>query len=93
LWGHDPDIDIDGQFVFSQNYYLTGPDREAITKLFNQSLVGFFRTHATLFTSGTLDVKQGAIAFTHAHLLAPEDIRSTLTTLSKLIELLAADSK
>jgi hypothetical protein len=93
LWGHDSDIDIKGEFVFSQNFYLTGPDSEAITKLFNKSLVGFFRTHSMLFDSGTLDVKPNAIVFTHARPLMPEDIRATLDVLLKLIALLSADSK
>ncbi len=93
LWGEDADIDIDGEFVFSQNFHLTGPDRDAVIRRFDKSLVSFFRTHTTLFAAGTLDVTENAILFTHTLPLDPEDIRSILETLSKLILLLTAEPR
>ncbi len=88
LWGVDPDIDFEGEFVFSQNYYLTGADREAVKRLFDSSVVGFFRANTGLFTNGALEVSRNAILFQYARVMSPEDIATTLDTLSKLIELL-----
>jgi hypothetical protein len=93
LWGEDLDIDIDGEFIFSKNFKLTGPNKEVIIKLFDKPLVNFFRTNTFLFTSGALEVKERAIVFHHAIALAPEDIRTTLVTLSKLIELLTRQAQ
>jgi hypothetical protein len=93
LWGEDLDIDIEGEFIFSQNFNLTGPNREAIIKLFDKPLVNFFRTNTLLFTQGALEVKESAIIFHHAFALAPQDIRATLVTLSKLIELLTRQTQ
>lgn len=93
LWGEDTDIDIEGEFIFSQNFNLTGPNREAIIKLFDKPLVSFFRSNTMLFTSGGLEVKEHAIVFHHGLALAPEDIRSTLGTLSKLIERLTRQTQ
>ena len=89
LWGEDPDIDIEGEFIFSQTFHLTGPDRAAVITLFDKELVSFFRTNTLLFSSGRLYVRQNAILFQHAEKLSPEEIRSTLCILSKLIELCA----
>jgi hypothetical protein len=58
LWGQDPDIDIDDEFIFFQKFHLIGPDRDAVIRLFDKPLVRFFRTNSELFTAGTLDVKQ-----------------------------------
>jgi len=89
LWGDDPDIDIEDEFVFSKSFYLTGPDRDAVTRIFDKTLVRFFRSHTLLFAAGSLDVSPNAIIFRHGNAIAPKDIRSTLDALSKLIELLA----
>jgi len=88
LWGQDPDIDIEDEFIFSQNFHLTGPDREGIRKLFDKQLISFFRTNTNLFTAGNLDVQPRAILFRHQLRLGPEEIRSTLATLSRLLTML-----
>lgn len=88
LWGEDPDIDIEDEVVFSQTFHLTGPDRAAVTRLFDKSLVSFFRTHSMLFAAGSLGVRQHALYFQYAEALAPEEIRSTLDVLSRLIQLI-----
>lgn len=89
VWGEDPDIDIEGEFIFSQNYHLTGPDRNAVIKLFDSELVSFIRTHTALFSACRLDVNQNALLLRHAEALDPDRIRSTLDILSKLILLLS----
>ena len=94
LWGEDPniDVDVDGGVVFSQSYFLTGPDRESVKSVFDKSLVSFFRSHMSLFTSGSLIVRPGGILFQHQLRLEPEDINLTLDKLSKLLQLLIRDT-
>jgi hypothetical protein len=89
LRGDPPKIDIDNKLVLPKSLSLTGLDQEAVTKLFDITLVRFFRSHSLLFTFGALDVKQDAIIFLHTRACSPKDIRSTLDALLKLTEILA----
>ena len=68
------------------------PQREAVIKLFDKSLVDFFRVHSLLFTYGSLEVEPNVILFHHAQRLDPEGIRSTLDILTKLTGLLIDQS-
>jgi hypothetical protein len=79
----DPEINLEHEFVLPKSLSLTGPDRQAFSKLFDATLAGFFRSHSLLFTFGALDVKRDALMFLHTRTCSPKAIRSTLDALTK----------
>ena len=92
LWGKDPDIDIEGFFRFSQNYFLTSTCETATRRLFETRLAAFVDQNTLFFASAVVRCRGCSALVECPGPLPPERLQNAYRTSKKLMGHLLADA-